>query len=140
LININFYTITLRRYFDEWRDELKAILFLTVLTALAVCQSQPISEMSYTEQKAWAKTIAQKCVEQGIGYDNPDFKACLNAESKRDAVTRYNNGIRRQQAAQALSEGFSNAGAAYSNAASSRTSTNCTSTRTPSGSVNTTCY
>ena len=119
---------------------MKTLFFLSAIAVLAGCQTQSVHEMSYTQQKAWAQTIAKKCIDQGIGYNHPEFKACLNAESRRDAATRYYNGIKQQQAAQAMSQGFYNAGAAYSRAATSNSATNCRSIRTPSGSINTTCY
>ncbi len=115
-------------------------LFILSALLLAGCQTQDVSELSYTQQKAWAQTIAKKCVEQGIGYNHPEFKSCLDAESRRDAATRYRNGVRQQHAAQAMSQGFYNAGNAYSRAASSNRNLNCRSVRTPSGAISTSCY
>jgi len=117
----------------------KITIFITLLIA-AGCQTQPVNEMSYTQQKAWAQIIVQKCVDQGIGYNHPELKACMDAEARRDAASRYRNGIQQQRTANAISAGFTNAGAAYSNAANSNRNVNCTSVKSPSGSVNTRCY
>ena len=119
---------------------MRKIVILSALVLLTGCQTQPVNELSYSQQKAWAQTIAQKCVDQGIGYNHPEFKACLDAESRRDAATRYNNGVRQQRVAQAMSQGFYNAGNVYSRAATSNRNLNCRSVRTPSGAISTSCY
>ncbi|WP_146206513.1 hypothetical protein [Ochrobactrum sp. POC9] len=117
----------------------KIFLIITMIF-ITGCQTQPVNEMSYSQQKAWAQGIAKKCIDQGISYNHPEFKACIDAESRRDAASRYRNSMQQQRTAQALSTGFTNAGAAYSNAANSNRHVNCTSTRYPSGAINTRCY
>lgn len=119
---------------------ISTLIILSIGLMVSGCQTKPVNELSYTQQKAWAQTIAKKCLDQGIGYSHPEFKACLDAESRRDAAIKYNNRIRQQQVAHAMSQGFYNAGAAYNRAATSNTTTNCRSVRSPSGSINTTCY
>ena len=95
------------------------IISLSILIFITGCQTQPVNEMSYSQQKTWAQGIAKKCVDQGISYNHPEFKACIDTESRRDTASRYRNSIQQQRTAQALSSGFTNAGAAYSNAANS---------------------
>lgn len=113
--------------------------------AVAGCQTKQLDELSYTERKALGKTIAQRCIDQGITKKGPEADACLRAEVEREFATRERNREKGRHAAMAFSQGFSNYGRAmsapaYSLSTSSHRPINCTSQSYGGGTVYTNCY
>lgn len=60
-----------------------------VAVALAGCQSRKqISEMSYTEIKDLAAVINQRCLDQGVKPEDPQWQTCTKQEISRENATR----------------------------------------------------
>lgn len=58
------------------------------LVALAGCQTKTVEEMSYTERKALATELTQRCYAQGVKANSPEFEACARVEVQREAAVR----------------------------------------------------
>lgn len=68
---------------------MKVVLAVVAALALAACNSsKPISELSYSEVKALASVIDQRCVDQGIGPNSPEWDACTKQEITRENARR----------------------------------------------------
>lgn len=126
---------------------MKTILLSFLAIGLVACQStEPVEEMSYSEQKAWAEAIVKLCADQGIPPGHPEFEACVTAEAKRDAAIRYNNEARRQRALAALGQSMASYGQSLQNTAAQQRAAstpprtvNCTTT-TFGTALKTSCY
>lgn len=70
---------------------------LIALTALAGCQSQPVEELNYSQQKALAEQIVQRCYAQGVRTGTPEMKMCLEVETAREVAVRKRNAARKNQ-------------------------------------------
>lgn len=64
---------------------------LACIALVAGCQTQPVQEMSYTQQKEWARGIYDSCQAQGVPAN--EMAQCLDAESRRDSLLRYRNAV-----------------------------------------------
>lgn len=61
----------------------------TVVAALALAGcTQTVEEMSYSERKALAEQIVQRCYAQGVKSGTPEMALCTQAESQREQATR----------------------------------------------------
>lgn len=66
-------------------------LIVVGLTALALtgCQSRKqISEMSYSEIKDLAVVINQRCLDQGVKPEDPQWQVCTKQEISRENANR----------------------------------------------------
>ena len=60
---------------------------LVALFALAGCQT-PVEQLSYSELKKLEADLQKRCVSQGYKPGNPEFKACVEQEFRREASIR----------------------------------------------------
>lgn len=67
-------------------------VFIAVAGALllASCQTKQIDEMTYSETKALAAEIVQRCVAQGVKPDTPEMQLCTKQEVSRENSIRKN--------------------------------------------------
>jgi hypothetical protein len=100
------------------------------------CETTPVHQLSYSEQKQWASGIGKKCLDQGYKETNPEFKACFRAEAVKNMTERQNNARALAGAAHAFSEGMNE----YSRSVERNRTINCRSTSYIRGQINTTCY
>lgn len=77
---------------------------LACLAIVAGCQTQPVQEMTYTQQKAWAKGIYDSCQAQGVRVD--EMAQCLDAESRRDSLVRHRNAVTRREFGRDMGRAF----------------------------------
>lgn len=82
---------------------------LLALVGLAGC-TKTVQEMSYSERKALAGEIVQRCIKQGVDPRSKEMDACTYAEAQREVTTRNMNYVRERQAAAAMAQGLQNAG------------------------------
>lgn len=113
------------------------------LLALAGCQTQPVHEMSYSQQQEWAKSIVQTCHDQGIANDQ--LEDCVRAEAIRDTAIRQRNAQNQARARMAISQGMAQHGQnlqrqAAINSASMSRSVNCRTRPMGAGTYSTSCY
>lgn len=111
--------------------------------ALTGC-TKTVQEMSYSERKALAGEIVQRCIKQGIDPRSKEMDACTYAEAQREVTTRNMNYIRERQAAAAIGQGLQNAGQSYNQAAANSAAMNrtvtCTRVPSPAGYSTVRCY
>jgi hypothetical protein len=114
-------------------------LLLAAVAALTGCQSKPLEQMSYTEFKALAAEIQQRCYDQGA-TNRREFDICVQQEITREQSTRAANAQYRA----GVARGLANTGAQMqANAAAQsvyRPPVRCTSTPGMNGVMRTTCY
>jgi len=116
-------------------------VLLAASVCLASCQSKSVSEMSYTEVKAYAQQLLERCKKQGAG-PGAETQACINQEALADENRRL-NAIRTQQA---VGNALAAAGAGMQRSATMNRQVYCTSTPSstwvggPVSTVRTTCY
>ena len=63
------------------------ILLLALAVALTGC-TKTVEEMSYSERKALASEIAQRCYAQGVKPNSPEYEDCSRVEVQREVSTR----------------------------------------------------
>lgn len=74
-----------------------AIVGLALL--LAGCQTQEVSEMSYSQYKDLAVQKNKECQAQGVKPATNEMKACVSHELNREQAVRANHNARLQAAA-----------------------------------------
>lgn len=67
---------------------MKRAMLVMGLLALASCQTKTVEEMNYTERKALAAELTQRCYAQGVKPNSPEFEACARVEVQREAAIR----------------------------------------------------
>lgn len=68
---------------------MKALIVIVIAAGLAGCQSnRPIAELSYTEVKALAVVIEQRCEDQGVKRGDPQWDTCTKQEISRESARR----------------------------------------------------
>ena len=102
---------------------------------LSSCQTKQIDELNYSERKALAAQIAQRCADQGYGEGHPELSACLRQEVGKEYADRRNARIRQQELAQALSD----AGESMQRSSAQNRTVTCTS-NTFGTMTRTSCY
>lgn len=114
---------------------------LVAAILLAGCETQPVHEMSYSEQQKWGQKIVLRCFDQGI-KKNPQLNDCIKAEMVRDVSLRRSNAVRKQRAGEAINDYMQDRSNYYNSmsAASAARNVNCRSVRAADGSLNTNCH
>lgn len=103
------------------------------MLALSGCQTQPIETMTYSETKALAEQIVQRCYAQGVKSGTPEMELCTGQEVQREATLRRINADRLRRGFSAAGAGLAAAGAGYRNAAANSAANRpVTCTRVPS--------
>ncbi len=74
----------------------RLILLSAGLFCLAACQSKPIEQMSYSETKALALQLHQRCADQGAPQGSPEFDICMKQEISREASIRNERAERKR--------------------------------------------
>lgn len=74
------------------------VLLILSLGLLAGCASTPVQELSYTELKAVAAQIQQRCYDQGVPPNSPEYERCINQEVNRETSVRQARADRRRSA------------------------------------------
>lgn len=116
-----------------------AVLFGAVV--LAGCQTQQIQEMNYSERKALAEQIVQRCYAQGVKADTPEMRLCTAAEVQAENAKRQNNLAQARRSQRAIAQGLQNASRSYPQAAATvPQTTTCTRVPSPSGYATVRCY
>lgn len=67
---------------------MKSVLLVMGLLVLSSCQTKTVEEMNYTERKALAAELTQRCYAQGVKAGSPEFDACARVEVQREAAVR----------------------------------------------------
>lgn len=67
---------------------MRKTIVMAAAAILAGCQGKPISEMSYTETRALAVEINQRCRDQGLNSEMPEWKICVQQEITRENSIR----------------------------------------------------
>ena len=67
---------------------MKALIVGVIAAGLAGCQPKPIAELSYTEVKALAVVINQRCIDQGVKPGTPQWDTCTKQEISRENAQR----------------------------------------------------
>jgi hypothetical protein len=68
---------------------MRAILAFTALLTLPACvENKPVSEMTYTEQRALAEEISQSCRDQGVKDGTREMDRCFEIETDREIAKR----------------------------------------------------
>lgn len=67
---------------------MRTIAIFAVVATLAGCQSKPLDQLSYSELKAVADQIGERCKAQGIQPQSPEWSACVKQETNREQATR----------------------------------------------------
>jgi len=106
-------------------------LCLLPVLALCACQSKPVTEMSYSELRAYAADLNKRCYEQGV-KTKAELQMCVRQEAISDEANRRNAIETRRRIGRSLA----NMGAAME--ASRPVTTNCS--RTTWGSVSCTTW
>ncbi|WP_037069700.1 hypothetical protein [Rhizobium favelukesii] len=75
------------------------VLIIGLALLLAGCQSQEVSEMSYSQTKDLAIQKNKECAAQGIKPGTNEMKMCVTHEMNREAALRHNRNARLQAAA-----------------------------------------
>lgn len=109
---------------------------LALLLISTGCETTPVHELSYSEQKKWAEGLEKKCADQGFDRSHPEFVKCFRAEGYKNIAERENN----RRGIQAAAEGFSRGMDSYNRAAYQNRPIHCTSNTYMRGRVSTTCY
>ncbi|WP_376711062.1 hypothetical protein [Pseudochrobactrum lubricantis] len=123
---------------------MKSAVVLFGLVVLAGCQTKQIEEMGYSEKKALAEQIVQRCYAQGVKPNSPEMNTCSMAEVQKEHYSRRNSAIRQQNAAAAMSAGMANASQGYYRAAANTSAMNrtvtCSRVPSPVGYSTVRCY
>lgn len=118
-------------------------LILVGFVVLAGCQTRQISEMSYSETKALAGEIVQRCIDQGVKPNSQEMRLCTQQEVYRENSMRVNNRAMVRRGAAAIGAGLQNASQGYYRAASRPSynqSVTCTNVAAPAGYAKVRCY
>lgn len=85
-------------------------LIFGLALVLAGCQTQEVSEMSYSQTKELAIQKNKECIAQGIRPGTNEMKMCVTHEMNREAAVRQNRNARRQAAANSTTycQGYGN--------------------------------
>lgn len=117
-----------------------ALLFVL---ALAGC-TKTVEEMNYSERKALADQIVQRCYAQGVKSGTSEMDLCLAAEVQSEKAKRYNNAAREKRMAAGLGAGLASAGDAFNQAAANSAAANrtvtCNTVPAPTGMTKVRCY
>lgn len=122
---------------------MKTVIALVALGVLAGCQTKQVEEMSYTEQKALAQQIVQRCYDQGVKTGTPEMNVCLQAEVNREKFKRRNaprlkfNPAGAAAALQNTADGYNRAAA---NSAGMNRTVTCNNVPSPTGMTKVRCY
>jgi len=123
---------------------MKAVGLFVALIAVAGCETKQIAELNYSERKALADQLVQRCIEQGVPVTSPQFQLCTSAEAQAENAKRQRNLIQAQRAQASLSRGFQNASNSYNQAAAGSAAMNrtitCQSVPAPAGMATVRCY
>lgn len=74
-------------------------LIVGLALLLAGCQSQEVSEMSYSQTKELAIQKNKECAAQGVKPGTNEMRMCVSHEMNREAAVRHNRNARLQAAA-----------------------------------------
>jgi hypothetical protein len=74
-------------------------LIVGLALLLAGCQSQEVSEMSYSQFKDLAIQKNKECMAQGVKPGTNEMKMCVSHEMNREAAVRQNRNARLRAAA-----------------------------------------
>lgn len=74
---------------------LMAVFLLLPLLSGCLTNSKPVEQMSYTEASALAGQIENRCIEQGVPRNSPNFSQCAQQEARREVSTRREMQARR---------------------------------------------
>jgi|GEM_PF-3225376 len=66
---------------------MKWLVALGCVLTLAGC-TKTVEEMGYSERKALAQQIVQRCYAQGVKSGTPEMQMCTQAETEREVATR----------------------------------------------------
>lgn len=118
---------------------LHVALFIA-LAALTACETKQIAEMNYSERKALADQLVQRCIDQGVPVTSPQFQICTSAEAQAENAKRQRNLRQAQRAQASMARGFQNASNSYSQAAAMNRTVTCQSVPAPAGMATVRCY
>lgn len=65
-----------------------SILPICLLLAGCMTAATPVSHMSYSQLQEVARQVEQRCVDQGVARQSPQFEACVRQEATRETTLR----------------------------------------------------